>query len=199
MTDEAPTTPSQTIGPFYGYALPFAGGAHIVAADHPGAVTVHGYVRDGAGNPIPDALLEFWQATPDGSTTGTTGSLRRDQVTGAVLGRDHLNFTGFARVPTDADGHYTIRTTTPGHVGRSAPYLAVCLFARGLTHHLYTRVYFADQAAANDADPLLAALPPDRRATLVTELERSSVHRFDLRLQQGGDGGAETVFLRFTG
>ena len=75
----------------------------------------------------------------------------------------------------------------------------MCLFARGLTHHLFTRVYFADQVAGNEVDPLLAALPPDRRATLVTELERPGVHRFDLRLQQGGDGGAETVFLQFTG
>lgn len=198
-TTAGPVTPSQTIGPFYGFALPFADGARIVAAGHPGAVTVHGHVRDGTGQPIPDALLEFWQAAPDGSTTGAPGSLRRDPVNGAVLGRDHLTFTGFARVPTDADGHYAVLTVPPGPVGRSAPYLAVCLFARGLTHHLYTRVYFADAAEANETDPLLASLPPDRRATLVSVLERPSVHRFDVRLQQGGDDDAETVFLEFSG
>ena len=196
-----PVTPSQTVGPFYGYALPFAGGGDLVPAAHPDAVTVHGYVLDGAGLPIPDALLEFWQASPEGSLAGAPGSLRRDQVTGAVLGRDHTRFTGFARVATDADGHYAIRTLTPAPLGSSAPYLSVCLFARGLLHHLYTRVYFADGAAANAADPLLAALEPERRATLVSRLERPGTHRFDLRVQ-GGDGDdadAETVFLEFAG
>ncbi|HZP51940.1 MAG TPA: hypothetical protein VFB40_12270, partial [Actinocrinis sp.] len=99
-----PVTPSQTIGPFYGYALPFARGGEMAAASDPDAVTVHGYVLDGAGLPIPDALLEFWQAGPDGSRTGAPGSLRSDQTTGALLGRDHTRFTGFGRVATDADG-----------------------------------------------------------------------------------------------
>ena len=197
-----PVTASQTIGPFYGYALPFAGGAELTPAGHPGAVTVHGYVLDGASRPIPDAMLEFWQASAEGSLDGAPGSQRRDQVTGAVLGRDHTRFTGFARVATDADGHYAIRTLMPAALGASAPYLSVCLFARGLLHHLYTRVYFADRPEANAADPLLAALEPARRATLVTGLERPGSHRFDLRLQQGGDGDdahAETVFLEFAG
>src|SRR5690606_34990240 len=99
-----------------------------------------GYVHDGAGDPVPDALLEFWQAAPDGSRTGAPGSLRRDQATGAVLGRDGVAFTGFGRVAVDADGHYALRTLPPGGL----PYISVCVFARGLLHHLYTRVYLSD-------------------------------------------------------
>jgi protocatechuate 3,4-dioxygenase, alpha subunit len=200
MSGLAPT-PSQTVGPFYGYALPFAGGPDAAPVGHPNAITVQGCVYDGAGRPIPDALLEFWQAAPDGSLAGAPGSLRRDPVTGAVIGRDHVRFTGFARVSTDADGRYAIRTLLPGSVGRGAPYLAVCVFARGLLHHLFTRVYFADFAEANAADPLLAALDPARRGTLVAHREPGLGHRFDVRLQRpegGGDAGVETVFLAFT-
>jgi protocatechuate 3,4-dioxygenase alpha subunit len=197
-----PATPPQTVGPFYGYALPFPGGADVVPLTHPDAVTVHGYVLDGAGQAVPDALIEFWQASPEGSLAGAPGSLRSDQATSGLLGRDHTRFTGFARVPTDADGHYAMRTLIPAALGGSAPYLCVCLFARGLLDHLYTRVYFADRPEANAADPLLAALEPRRRATLVSGLERPGTHRFDLRIQGGdgdGTGGAdgETVFLEF--
>ncbi|MEU8354342.1 protocatechuate 3,4-dioxygenase subunit alpha, partial [Streptomyces sp. NPDC048845] len=137
-TPPLPPTPSQTVGPFYGYALPFAGGGDVAPAGHPDTITVHGRVFDGAGAPVPDALLEFWQAGPDGSLAGAPGSLRRDPVTGAVVGRDGVEFTGFARVPTDADGHYALRTLPPGG---DAPYLSVCVFARGLMHHLFTRAY----------------------------------------------------------
>ncbi|MBS2963193.1 protocatechuate 3,4-dioxygenase subunit alpha [Actinocrinis puniceicyclus] len=194
-----PATPSQTIGPFYGYALPFARGGDMASDAHPEAVTVHGYVLDGEGAPIPDALLEFWQPAPDGSLTGAPGSLRTDPTTGVLLGRDHTGFTGFGRVPTDADGHYALRTLTPPAVGKSAPYLSVCLFARGLLHHLYTRVYFPEHEAAQAADPLLAALPPRRRATLVARGQGPRSYRFDVRIQGGdGDGAdAETVFLAF--
>lgn len=192
-------TPSQTIGPFYGFALPFARSGEIVPRTHPDAVTVHGYVFDGAGLPIPDALLEFWQVAPDGSPAGAPGSLRSDQTTGTLLGRDHTRFTGFARVPVDADGHYAISTLMPPAIGASAPYLCVCVFARGLLHHLYTRVYFPDGAEANAADPLLAALEPARRATLIALPDGPRAYRFDVRIQ-GGDGddaAAETVFLAF--
>ncbi|UQI47249.1 protocatechuate 3,4-dioxygenase subunit alpha [Streptomyces sp. HU2014] len=170
-------TPAQTVGPFHGHALPFAGGGAPAPVGHPQTVTVHGVVQDGAGEPVPDALLEFWQAGPDGSAPAVPGSLRRDG----------LGFTGFARVTTGRDGHYLLRTLPPG----GAPYLAVCLFARGLPHHLFTRLYFT----LPGHDPLLAALPADRRLTLLAAPDpgHHRAYRFDIRLQ----GDRETVFLDF--
>lgn len=183
-------TPSQTAGPFFGYALPFAGGGEMAPAGHPDTLTVHGYVHDGAGQPVPDALLEFWQAAPDGSRTGVPGSLRRDPVTGAVIGRDGVGFTGFGRVPTDADGHWVLRTLPPP---ATAPYLAVCVFARGLQHHLFTRIYLGEPGG----DPLLGGLPPHRRATLLAAGDGVQRYRFDVRLQ-GDQDNEETVFLELS-
>lgn len=180
-------TPSQTVGPFYGYALPFPGGGEIAPAGHPGTITVHGHVLDGAGEPVPDAVLEFWQPAPDGSRTGAPGSMRRDPVTGGHLGRDGLTFTGFGRVATDADGRWVVRTLPPGGV----PYLSVCVFARGLLHHLYTRVYLPGDSAG--ADPLLASSNRTAAWTLVAVEAAPRTYRFDIRLQ----GAEETVFLDF--
>lgn len=192
-----PPTPSQTVGPFYGYALPFPGGEEIAPVGDPRTVTLHGVVYDGAGEPVPDALLEFWQADPDGSLDGRPGSLRRDPVTGRPVGRNGLDFTGFGRVATDPDGHWVVRTLPPGSVAGRAPYLSVCVFARGLLHHLFTRVYFPDRVNV-DEEPLLSSLEPARRETLLAVAERPGVHRFDIRLQQAADGsGEETVFLDF--
>ena len=175
-----PTTPGQTIGPFYGYALPYAGDAELVPHGHPDAVRLHGTVRDGAGEPVPDALLEIWQADPQGRVPQVAGSLRRDGWT----------FTGFGRAAVDAEGRYSFTTLRPGATeeGR-APFFAVTVFARGLLDRLLTRAYLpGDPALASD--PLLSSLPEDRRTTLLaTEDEHGWV--FDVRLQ--GDG--ETVFL----
>ncbi|MFJ9617579.1 protocatechuate 3,4-dioxygenase subunit alpha [Streptomyces noursei] len=193
-------TPAQTIGPFFGHALPVPDGGRIAPEGHPDAVTVHGLVRDGAGAPVPDALLEFWQAGPDGSLAGAPGSLRRDRATGALLGRDGAVFTGFGRVPTDAGGRYAVRTLRPAAAGRSnaAPYLAVCVHARGLLHHLFTRVYFPEHTAAHATDPLLAQLPEERARTLLARPDGPGRYRFDVQLQQSADGTfEETVFLAF--
>ncbi|MEU2623661.1 protocatechuate 3,4-dioxygenase subunit alpha [Streptomyces sp. NPDC007157] len=185
-------TPSHTVGPFYGYALPFRGGEEIAPLGHPDTVTVHGYILDGEGNPLPDAFLELWGADPEGNVSTTDGSLRRDPATGDHLGRNGVEFTGWGRIQTDADGHWYARTLRPGARGDSAPYLSVCVFARGLLMHLFTRIYLPGDDAALSADPLLTRVG-ERRDTLIAGDEGRGTYRFDIRLQ----GEGETVFLEF--
>ncbi|MFD5280117.1 protocatechuate 3,4-dioxygenase subunit alpha [Streptomyces rubrogriseus] len=186
-------TPSHTVGPFYGYALPFRGGEDIAPAGHPDTVTVHGYVYDGEGNPLPDALLELWGPDTQGDVPTADGSMRRDPASGGFLGRNGVEFTGFGRIQTDANGHWYARTLRPGARGRSAPYVSVCVFARGLLVHLFTRIYLPGDEAVLAADPLLARVPAERRDTLVAGDEGHGTYRFDIRLQ----GEGETVFLEF--
>ncbi|MDT0388146.1 MULTISPECIES: protocatechuate 3,4-dioxygenase subunit alpha [Streptomyces] len=186
-------TPSHTVGPFYGHALPFRGGEDIAPAGHPDTITVHGYVTDGAGAPLPDALIEVWGPDPQGNLPTADGSMRRDPASGGFLGRNGVEFTGWGRAQTDADGHWYARTLRPGPRGRHAPYLAVCVFARGLLVHLYTRIYLPGDAAALAADPLLSRVEEGRRDTLIAAEEEGGTYRFDIRLQ----GEGETVFLEF--
>jgi protocatechuate 3,4-dioxygenase alpha subunit len=179
------TTPGQTVGPFFHYALPYPHDAALVPPGAPGAVRLHGHVYDGAGDPVPDALLEIWQPDPAGRIVRTGGSLRRDGWT----------FTGWGRAATDATGHYTFTTLPPGPAesGR-APFFAVVVFARGVTDRLFTRAYLPGPDQVLAADPLLSALPADRRATLIATPDDHGFV-FDVRLQ----GDRETVFLRFPG
>lgn len=182
-TDLTPT-PGQTIGPFFGYALPYPGDHELVPAHTPGAVRLHGHVIDGAGQPAPDALLEIRQAGPDGAVPAVPGSLRRDGTT----------FTGWGRAAVGPDGHYVFVTQEPGqHREGSARFVAMTIFARGLTTRLFTRVYLPEDAALHTGDRLLASLPEERRATLVAARESDGTLRFDIRLQ----GERETVFLTY--
>ena len=181
---ELGTTPSQTVGPFFAMALPWPDGPLVVAEGTPGALWVRGRVLDGAGEPVPDALVETWQADPAGRFD------HPDDPRGAAGG-----FRGFGRCPTDADGRYGILTLKPGPVpgpdgSTQAPHLDVSVFARGLLNRVVTRVYFADEAAANAADPVLAGLPDADRATLLAEPSADG-YRFDVRLQ----GDRATVFF----
>ncbi|MFF7548815.1 protocatechuate 3,4-dioxygenase subunit alpha [Streptomyces canus] len=186
-------TPSHTVGPFYGHALPFPGGGDIAPLGHPDTVVLQGYVTDGEGNPLPDAFVELWSADPDGNVPQVDGSIRRDPASGGYLGRNGVEFTGWGRIQTDANGHWTARTLRPGARGRSAPYISVCVFARGLLVHLFTRIYLPGDEAALTADPLLARVPAERRDTLIAREQGDATYRFDIRLQ----GEGETVFLEF--
>ncbi|MFF4250148.1 protocatechuate 3,4-dioxygenase subunit alpha [Streptomyces sp. NPDC001663] len=186
-------TPSHTVGPFYGHALPFPGGGDIAPVGHPDTITVQGYITDGEGNPLPDAFVELWGADPDSNLPQVDGSIRRDPASGGYLGRNGVEFTGWGRIQTDANGHWYARTLRPGARGQSAPYISVCVFARGLLVHLYTRIYLPGDEAALAADPLLARLAAERRDTLIAKDDGKGTYRFDIRLQ----GEGETVFLEF--
>jgi protocatechuate 3,4-dioxygenase, alpha subunit len=185
MTD--PTfaqTPSQTVGPFFGFALPYEKGSELVPGHHPNAIRFHGSVLDGAGEPVPDALIEIWQADESGVISRNQSSLERDGYT----------FTGFGRTDTTLAGAFTFTTVKPGPVSAgAAPYILVTVFARGLTHHLFTRAYFPEDSEANDGDAVLVAVPPERRVTLVSVADGEASYRFDIHLQ----GENETVFLDF--
>ncbi|GAA1350452.1 protocatechuate 3,4-dioxygenase subunit alpha [Arthrobacter koreensis] len=186
MSEKLTATPGQTIGPFYGYALPFEKGGELLAPGLPGAIRLQGTVRDGAGDPIPDALLEIWQADAEGNIPQKTGSLVRDGYT----------FTGWGRVPVDNAGNYTFTTVNPGPTEEgSAPFISVVIFARGLLNKLHTRMYLPEDQDALAADALLSSLPEDRRRTLIATREADGGLRWDIKLQ----GEDETVFLAYPG
>jgi protocatechuate 3,4-dioxygenase alpha subunit len=166
-------TPGQTVGPFFGYALPFPHDDELVRPGTPGAVRLHGRVLDGAGDPVPDAILELWQADAEGHVVQQPGSLVRDGWT----------FTGWGRASTDRSGHYSFTTLAPG-----APFFAVTIFARGLLDRLFTRAYLPE----HQDDPFLATVAADRRATLVAARDDTG-WVFDVHLQ----GDRETVFLSY--
>jgi protocatechuate 3,4-dioxygenase alpha subunit len=159
MTDR---TPSQTVGPFLEIGLVGRIGAELVPD---GPVRVRGVVLDGAGEVVPDALVEVWQADAGGSY--------------GLFGRSNTR-----------DGGFELVTVKPAAVGDQAPHLDVSVFARGLLTRLVTRMYFPGDAA-NAADPVLSRVPAERRETLVAVTEADGSLRFDIRLQ--GDG--ETVFF----
>jgi protocatechuate 3,4-dioxygenase alpha subunit len=178
-------TPSQTVGPFFANALSWPDGPYVVAPGTPGSVWLRGQVIDGAGAPVPDALVETWQADRAGRFD------HPDDPRGPVPG-----FRGFGRCGTDPAGWYAIHTVKPGplpgpHGTVQAPHVDVSVFARGLLRRVVTRIYFPDEPAANAADPLLRAVPAGPgRASLVAE-PADDGYRFDIRLQ----GEHETVFF----
>jgi protocatechuate 3,4-dioxygenase alpha subunit len=164
------TTPSQTVGPFFAIELPYADGPYVVAEGTPGAVWLRGRVFDGAGEPVPDALVESWQADPAGAFGGA--------------------FRGFGRSGTDEEGRWAILTLKPGPIPPQAPHVDLAVFARGLLHRVVTRLYFADEEQANATDPVLAGLDEQARATLVARPVDGG-HELDIHLQ----GPHETTFF----
>ena len=146
------TTPSQTVGPFFSIGLADAT-QNVLVPD--GSVRIVGQVLDGAGDPVPDAVVELWQPGADGTLWGRCG--------------------------TDAEGAFEFVTEKPAGEDGSAPSIDVLVFARGLLRHVATRLYFPDEAANSD-DPILAPLEPGERETLVARPDGEAL-RFDIRLQ----------------
>ncbi len=188
-------TPSQTVGPYFAYALtpaayslkPLAGN-DLVTPDTVGEpIRLEGRVTDGAGDPVPDCFLEVWQADGGGRYPGQPDA------------RPNTTFKGFGRSEADKDGRYSFRTVKPGQVpgldGKlQAPHIDVGIFARGILRRMFTRIYFEGEAA-NGSDAILALVPADRRQTLIARRDGSvdgmPRYVFDVRLQ----GNDETVFF----
>jgi protocatechuate 3,4-dioxygenase alpha subunit len=180
-------TPSQTIGPFFTIGLAWSDGADVVAEGTPGAIWIRGTVFDGAGRPVPDAIVETWQADGRGrfpSEDDPRGSVESD------------GFRGLGRSGTDDQGRWGIRTVKPGSLPTpggevEAPHIDVTVLARGLLARLVTRIYFPDEQGANAADPVLRALPPSADQQTLIAVATDDGYRFDLHLQ----GERETVFF----
>ena len=190
-------TPSQTVGPFFAYGLtpeqfryPFRGTVGSVMA-RPGTDGAHirivGNVFDGEGTPVPDAMIELWQANAHGRYNHPADG-RQDNL----LDPD---FNGFGRAGTDTQGGFVFETVKPGPIGDGqAPHINLVLFMRGMLSHAYTRIYFSDEATANETDPVLAQVEPSRRETLIARCDETpagAIYRFDIHMQ----GDAETVFF----
>ena len=182
-------TPGQTVGPFYGYALPFEKDNELLAPGSAGSIRLQGTVYDGAGEAVPDAILEIWQPDADGKVVQKTGSLVRDGYT----------FTGWGRAAVGYSGVFTFTTVNPGPTGQApgkqaaAPFISVAIFARGLTNRLFTRIYLPENEEALARDPLLTSLDPERRKTLIARRDADGGLTWDVHLQ----GPDETVFLDF--
>jgi protocatechuate 3,4-dioxygenase alpha subunit len=187
-----PLTGSQTVGPFFAPTLLREGARRnvLIRPETAGErVRIEGRVLDGDGMPVPDALVEIWQANAHGRYNHPA-----DQGPAAL----DPSFTGFGRSGTAEDGSYWFETVKPGPVPfdgekLQAPHICVTVFARGLLNHLVTRLYFEDEPT-NARDPLLQCVPNDRRVTLLARREPDDtmvVYRFDIVLQ----GADETAFF----
>jgi protocatechuate 3,4-dioxygenase alpha subunit len=183
-------TPSQTVGPFFAFALPRAGQEVLVTDATVGArITIEGRVLDGDGAPLDDALIEIWQANAAG---------RYDHPEDKQEKALDPTFHGFGRCPTDAAGRVHFRPIRPGPVpgpGNTlqAPHINVTVLARGMLKQLVTRIYFEGEALNAD-DPILGLVTePARRETLIAKRGngKSDIYIFDIRLQ----GPGETVFF----
>ena len=183
-------TPSQTVGPFFHDALLDEDRTRLVPDNHVGATRIRGRVFDGAGEPVPDAMVEIWQADSEG---------RYHHPVDTREGVRDQDFTGFGRSGTDERGTFEFVTVKPGPVpgpdgSQQAPHILVSVLARGLLRRLATRLYFPDEEASNAADPVLLSVEERRRQTLIATAEEGAL-RFDVRLQDGPAGEPETVFF----
>jgi protocatechuate 3,4-dioxygenase, alpha subunit len=188
MAAKLATTPGQTVGPFFAVGLTRPEWSDLARNNPEGKrITIEGRVLDGDGAPVPDAMIELWQA----NTAGRYDHIEDQQADKKL----DPNFHGYGRVATDPQGRFKITTIKPGPVpGRGnalqAPHINVAFFARGLLKQLFTRIYFADEPG-NASDPLLSSIDDSVRRTLIAQKGDAGVYRFDFVLQ----GENETTFL----
>ena len=184
-------TPSQTVGPFFSLGLTRKAMNMLVSDSAQGEkIRVEGRVFDGDGQPVPDAMVEIWQANAYGRYNHPDDKQEKPL---------DPTFLGWGRSGTDKTGLYWFETIKPGSVPGNdesvqAPHINVAVFARGMLVHAYTRIYFSDEAV-NASDPVLLSIKNKaRRKTLIAareENEGKAIYRFDIRLQ----GENETVFF----
>ncbi len=168
-------TPAQTVGPYFAFGLCRRTANELVPPGRTGAIELTGRVLDGAGDPLPDALVEIWQADADGVYRGDFG---------------------WGRCGTDADGEFRFVTVKPGRVPGptgtlQAPHLTMLVFARGLLKAAQTRVYFADEAEANAEDPVLTGIGDEAARASLIAMQADGSFRFDVHLQ----GDRQTAFF----
>lgn len=182
-------TPSQTVGPFFHFGLPYEGDSNLIAGDSQGQrIVVEGKVTDGAGEAVPDVMIEIWQANAAGKYDHPEDTQDKPIDEG---------FHGFGRCATDKEGIFRFQTVKPGAVpgqGNSlqAPHLVTFVFGRGMLKQLLTRIYFEDEAH-NANDPVLGLIPEARRGTLIARKTNSATYTMNIVLQ----GEGETVFFEY--
>jgi protocatechuate 3,4-dioxygenase alpha subunit len=182
-------TTSQTVGPYFKIGLDWLNCANMAGEGVAGErVAIQGYVVDGDGVGVPDALVEVWQANSHGKYAHADD--KQDKPLDA-------GFRGYGRIPTDARGAFRFATIKPGPLpgpgGREqAPHLVISVFMRGLLKRLTTRMYFPNEAR-NAADPILNLVDPARRSTLIAKTAASAPGglEWNVILQ----GANETVFF----
>ena len=180
------TTPSATVGPYLAIGLSWADGSWAADEGTPGGFWIRGRVFDGAGQVVPDAMVETWQCDPDG------GFPSPEDPRGAA---SYPGFRGYARAQT-ITGEFEVFTLKPGRLpdgdgGLQAPHIDVSLFARGILDRVVARIYFADEAEANAEDVVLRSLPDDAARQTLIATPSEDGYRIDIHLQ----GERETVFF----
>ncbi len=176
MNTNKTQTPSQTVGPYFGYGLTSEQYLYDFKSlvtnlmpnldENADCITIKGKIFDGENNPISDAMIELWQN--DGRTT----------------------FFGRFGTGTDAENNFVFQTTKPKSVEGQAPYVILIVFMRGQLIHSYTRVYFSDEPVLNAEDAVLNGIPVERRNTIIAQ-KKAGYYEFSIYMQ----GENETVFF----